>query len=870
MIFLSNSNLNKIEEFMELIRAPGEVAEVRIFSDRNGTVSGYFDNWKDLREAVSFYNGKNSIFVTINPVDPDLKARADNRLKTYAQTTTSDKDIVKRTTLLVDLDPVRASGISAKENEHQAAIELAEEIKKDLTNSGWSDPIVASSGNGAHLLYRIDLPNDQESRDLLQNTLEALDFQYSSEDVKVDTSNYNAARISKLIGTVTTKGDDTDDRPHRRSRILSKPEKWKKVKVEKLKEVAQQLPQKNNSQNGSHAVNVSNAATAGNFDLKKFIEEHDLEVARKSRWNGNSTRYILEKCPWRDHSDRRSAYIIEFDSGALAAGCHHDSCSNEDWFSLREKIDPGYNQKDSTEGFEFDGELEENSQINKLLNIIENLDFFLDELEEPHIVLPNESHKELWHYESHKVEQYLYQEYLKRHNTVPNTDSMNTILKIIATKAHMSGNKRKLYRRVGKNQNGDFYYDICIENWKAIKIEPGNVELVDQQPMIFTRNKNMMEQVNPVFDLESPAASLAKIHKHVTLEGSGNQLLYQVYLVASLIPDLSSPVLVIFGQKGSAKSTFLRITKHFVDPARMDLLTMPNSKKDMIISLQNNYFTCYDNLSSLSKMKSDLLCIASTGGAFSTRTLYTTKDETIMSFKRPVAINGINLVTTEPDLIDRSIIFELERIKEKNYTEDSKIWSDYKSDLPEILGGAMLILSKAMKIYPKVKPEKLGRMAEFSKWGYSISEAMGIGGQTFLDAYFANQDGSNLEVVESHPLAAAMVKLMERRDELQGTVAEVLNKLITVARRNSISIDADQWPGSASALSRRLKEVKSNLEDVGIYYEKKKKSRAKILTITNKNTEPVGEVRELKVDQFSELNNDNNDDKSESISLDME
>jgi hypothetical protein len=175
-----------------------------------------------------------------------------------------------------------------------------------------------------------------------------------------------------------------------------------------------------------------------------------------------------------------------------------------------------------------------------------------------------------------------------------------------------------------------------------------------------------------------------------------------------------------------------------------------------------------------------------------------------------------------------------------------------------------------MKIYPKVKPEKLGRMAEFSKWGYSISEAMGIGGQTFLNAYFANQDGSNLEVVESHPLAAAMVKLMEKRDELQGTVAEVLNKLITVARRNSISIDADQWPGSASALSRRLKEVKSNLEDVGIYYEKKKKSRAKILTITNKNTEPVGEVRELKVDQFSELNNDNNDDKSESISLDME
>ena len=855
---------------MELIRAPGEVAEVRIFTDRMGTVSGYFDDWNDLSEAVSQHDGKNSIFVTINPVDPDLKARADNRLKTYAKSTTADKDIIKRTTLLVDIDPVRASGISATENEHQAAIELAEEIEKDLKDAGWPVPIVASSGNGAHLLYRIDLPNDKESRSLIQQTLEALDFKYSSENVKVDTSNYNAARISKLIGTTTTKGDDTDDRPHRRSKILSKPDNWDKVEVDNLKEIAQQLPQKNSFENGSQAGYAGNAANAGNLELKNFIDEHDLKVAKKSRWNGNATRYILEECPWQDHSDRRSAYIIEFDSGALAAGCHHDSCSNEDWFSLREKLDPNYRQRDTTEGFELNGDLEEKSQINKLLNIIEELDFFLDELEEPNIVIPIDGHKELWHYESHKVEQYLYQEYLKRHNTVPNTDSMSTILKIIATKANMDGNKRKLYRRIGKDKKGDFYYDLCDEKWSAVKIEPNNIELVGQQPLIFTRNKNMKEQVKPVFDLKSPTESLGKILKHVTLEGSGNQLLYQVYLVTNLIPDISKPVLVVHGQKGSAKSTFLRITKHFVDPARMDLQTMPNSKKDMIISLQNNYFTCYDNLSSLSKTKSDLLCIAATGGAFSTRTLYTTKDETIMSFKRPVAIDGINLVTTEPDLIDRSIIFELERIEEGKYIEDSKIWSDYQSELPEIIGGAMLILSKAMKIYPEVEPEKLGRMAEFSKWGYAIAEAMGVGGDVFLKAYFANQDGSNLEVVESHPLAAAMVKLMEGKEKIQDTVAEVLNKLIRVARKNSISIDADQWPGSASALSRRLKEVKSNLEDTGIYYEKKKRSRAKILTITNENAKTKKKKSELPKDLFVNLEKYEEKDKEPSFNLDLD
>jgi hypothetical protein len=41
-----------------------------------------------------------------------------------------------------------------------------------------------------------------------------------ADDVVVDLTVFNAARITKLYGTMTCKGDSTTDRPHRRSRVL--------------------------------------------------------------------------------------------------------------------------------------------------------------------------------------------------------------------------------------------------------------------------------------------------------------------------------------------------------------------------------------------------------------------------------------------------------------------------------------------------------------------------------------------------------------------------------------------------------------------------------------------------------------------------
>lgn len=227
-----DGKISEILRAVQILRQPGEVAETRAFSGK-GTISGYFNDFRELAEHAAELDDRGyQVYMTLNPVLSALLARSENRLETRPKATTTDGDIVKRAWLPIDLDPVRPSGISASDSEKQVAFQRSAEIRGFLQDRGWPDPLEADSGNGAHLLYGIDLPNDQESLELVKRVLAALDFVFSDNVVSVDTGIANAARIWKLYGTTARKGDSTKDRPHRRSRLLRVPDTVQKAALE--------------------------------------------------------------------------------------------------------------------------------------------------------------------------------------------------------------------------------------------------------------------------------------------------------------------------------------------------------------------------------------------------------------------------------------------------------------------------------------------------------------------------------------------------------------------------------------------------------------------------------------------------------------
>jgi hypothetical protein len=217
----------QIQRAAALIMEPGSVHELRVpKAGREKTISGYFDDPMKLAQCAAELDASDKyggIYITLNPCNPALLARCCNRIRPYAEVTTSDHDIRKRSWLLIDCDPKRPAGISSTDKEHGRAITTACGAWDDLRGAGFGDPVVADSGNGAHLLYRLDLPNDQHTTDLIQRVLIGIAARCAPDDIDIDLTVYNAARICKLYGTMARKGDSTSDRPHRRSRVLEIP-----------------------------------------------------------------------------------------------------------------------------------------------------------------------------------------------------------------------------------------------------------------------------------------------------------------------------------------------------------------------------------------------------------------------------------------------------------------------------------------------------------------------------------------------------------------------------------------------------------------------------------------------------------------------
>jgi hypothetical protein len=330
----------EIARTYELLFKPRQVVELRAFKERE-TLSGYFDDGKALtREASKLDRRGYSVYVTLNEINPALLARAMNRTrKVYKEPTTSDSDVGRRRWLPLDFDPGRPSGVSATDTEKEAARRRVLEVRKYLRRRGWPEPILADSGNGYHLLYAVDLPNDTESLDLIKGILEAISFRFSDKAVEVDTTTRNAARIWKLYGTTAHKGDDVPVRPHRPSKVLEVPGTLPTVNREELGAVSMMRPTPPPRRPDPQRDNC------GDFDLDTWIGEHEVAVKREGPWERGGYRWILEECPWNGHRDN-SAYIVQFGSGTVAAGCHHDSCRGYGWRELRKYYEPSaYEQR---------------------------------------------------------------------------------------------------------------------------------------------------------------------------------------------------------------------------------------------------------------------------------------------------------------------------------------------------------------------------------------------------------------------------------------------------------------------------------------------------------------------------------------------
>lgn len=324
---------------IDLLQAPGEVFEVRVIgtASRKDILSGYFQSTDILFQKFDTIElPRRNIYITLGEVREECFSRSQsNRFEKNPAVTTNDNDIIAYRWLFIDLDPVRPTGISSSDEQLKNAEQLRDLVYEYLQGLGFPEPVKAMSGNGYHLLYRIDIPNDEKGRALVEKCLKNLSALFDNDDVKIDTTNSNPSRICKLHGTLAQKGTSTKKRPHRMSRILSVPEPITITPRKTLQVLADELP------DAPEPVKIRRGVAntqSSEFNLLSFMRDHGMSYTEDS--NDRAKIYKLDHCPFDPSHTNGDAKIFQYGDGAIAFKCHHNSCRKYKWQDVRLKYEP--------------------------------------------------------------------------------------------------------------------------------------------------------------------------------------------------------------------------------------------------------------------------------------------------------------------------------------------------------------------------------------------------------------------------------------------------------------------------------------------------------------------------------------------------
>jgi len=342
-----------LAERISLLMTPGQITEVRAINvphrRANGdmaahTEAAFFAARSVNRLTLSVVNaslaGASGVYLTLNPVMPDLLSRAPNKLAwAKTGTLTRDADILRRQWLFIDCDPVRDPHVSATDAEKAAAIETAQRVRRDLRSRGWPEPILSDSGNGYHLLYRVDLPTNDGR--LIERVLTAIAHRHDTDAVKIDRVVYNAARICKLPGTWACKGENTPERPWRLAQMLETPAgEIGCVPHELLVALAGEAPELSPTPapNAAYTGTTSNRPIDGHYTSRLRMGEWLRDCGREYtvRHKADGTWYTIT-CPF--HPDHTAEFVQRPD-GKNGFKCFHARCRGYDYQAAKAAVGP--------------------------------------------------------------------------------------------------------------------------------------------------------------------------------------------------------------------------------------------------------------------------------------------------------------------------------------------------------------------------------------------------------------------------------------------------------------------------------------------------------------------------------------------------
>ena len=799
-------NADDVRKAITLLVEPGNVFEIRALDARlnvnkwkAGIVSGYFDNADAAVCALTNIDQAKSIYITMNPFPPDLLARRCNRLDYVGkEPTTHDKDILHRRWLLVDCDPERPAGISATDDELKAALARVNEVQAFLTSMGWPDPIRAGSGNGGHLLYSINSPS--EDGGIIKNVLTALSQKFTDDKVKIDESVYNPSRITKLYGTLASKGDNVPTRPWRYSKIVTVPEPLVVVSTELLDKVAGLLTPATTISTTSTAVSkqikADDAGRNGSSGVLGFLAKHGVQIKSEKHREG-TTILTLTQCPFDSgHGGQNEVAVFVNSSGQWGFKCHHDSCAGKGWREFREHYEPGcYDHKTNTRqpiSVEVPTNIEElRAAIVGILStrlpatekheavanvVVEFLkakgSFYFHEL------YRDFSTAMFFDTESKKLLRIQSDEFHSMVSQLTGINMGNPCFKYVEAAVEVVALHAKGIRpEKFWTSRPDAIY-LSNGDGRMAKITANSVTIEDNgtDAVLFPIGATLppWELVEPADPFES-----CQLFRGANVAGDHGKTLVKTWLLSIPTNPTCKPPLVFTGQTGSGKTRLARGTAELYGVPFMS--TKPKSgeksENDFWVSLDAGGLFTLDNADTRIDWLADAVASASTGAGDNRRQLYTDKGTQEFRPNAWLALTTLNpTFAQDVALADRLLVVRMNR--RTGETDDEALSVEIAQNRNAGLSWIAETLAKALADKQSTPKGLNKRHPDYAAFAVRLGRAMNEEAAVVMALSAAEEDKSRFNL-ENDPVGSAIIKLMAS-EPFTGTSAELLEKLAWV------------------------------------------------------------------------------------------
>ncbi len=249
--------------------------------------------------------------------------------------------------------------------------------------------------------------------------------------------------------------------------------------------------------------------------------------------------------------------------------------------------------------------------------------------------------------------------------TVPSASALADALAVLEGHCR-TGDPESVALRLARHNDG-IVLDLGTVDGRCIIADRDGWRAQSRSPVLFRRTALTSPLPEPL-----RGGNLDRLQDLLNVDEDGWHLLIG-WLVAALIPELPHPILALFGEQGTAKSTTARMLVELIDPSPAPLRSCPRDIRQWAVTAAASWTVALDNVSTVPSWLSDTLCKAVTGDGIVDRALYTDDDVSVLSFRRVVAMTSIDAGALAGDLAERLLPVELARIPNRIFFNDSDI-----------------------------------------------------------------------------------------------------------------------------------------------------------------------------------------------------